>query len=113
MVKLEKESNLKSKRVNSDISNSSSFPSFDKEIEIQVNLYQDRQYSSNVQYHQKIGSNEFVPYVAEDLEIIRDKLLAIKSNTHSSNRQIKQTRDEQKLSSERRRISNDSVDFRK
>jgi hypothetical protein len=52
------------------------------------------------------------------MKIIRNKLLAIKSSTHSrenkySNRQIEQTRNEQRLSSERRNISDDTMEMEK
>jgi hypothetical protein len=56
MVKLDEETKLKPERINSNILNSSSLPSSDKEIEIQVYPYQDRQYDS-VQHQQKIGNN--------------------------------------------------------
>jgi hypothetical protein len=51
------------------------------------------------------------------MKIIRNKLLAIKSSTYSrgnkcSDRQIEQTGDERKLSSERRSISDDSVEIK-
>jgi hypothetical protein len=50
IVKLDEESNFKSKRINSNIPSSSSLSSSDKEIEIQVHPYQDEQYGSNVQH---------------------------------------------------------------
>jgi hypothetical protein len=83
MVKFNEDTNFKSERINSNIPSSSSLPSSDKEIEVQVNPYQDRKYSSNVQYQQKIGSTEFIPHVAEeDMKIIKEKLLVIKGSTH-------------------------------
>jgi hypothetical protein len=58
MIKLDEKTNFKLERINSNIPSFSSLPSSDKEIEIQVYPYQDIQYSSNVQYQQKIGSNK-------------------------------------------------------
>jgi hypothetical protein len=54
--------------------------------------------------------------VAEDMEIIKNKLLAIKSSTHSgenkcNDRQIEQTGDKRRLSPEKRSISNDSIEM--
>jgi hypothetical protein len=50
------------------------------------------------------------------MEIIRNKLLTIKSSPHSrknkcSDRQIKQTRDEQRLTPKRRSISDDTMEM--
>jgi hypothetical protein len=80
MVKLDEEPNFKSKRTNSNIPSSSSLPFSDKEIEIQVYPYQDKQYSSNVQYKQKIKNNKFIPHVAENIKIIKNKLFTIKNS---------------------------------
>jgi hypothetical protein len=112
MVKLDEKADFESKRIDSNLPSSSSLPSFDKEIKIQVHFNQDGQYSSDVQHQQKIRSNEFIPIVAEDMEIIRNKLLTIKSSPHSrknkcGDRQAKQTRNERGLSPKRRSISDD------
>jgi hypothetical protein len=53
MIKLYEETNIEPERINSNIPNSSSLPSSDKEIEIQINPYQDRQ-----QYTISTGNQE-------------------------------------------------------
>jgi hypothetical protein len=56
MVKLYEETNFESERDNSHLHSPSSFPSSDKEIEIQKYLDKNRQYSSDVQHQQKLGA---------------------------------------------------------
>jgi hypothetical protein len=75
----------------------------------------NRQYSSNVQYQQEIGSKEFILHIQENLEIIRKKLIDIKSSTYSrkdkcDNGQTKLSRNEQRLSSRRKSIPKNSKD---
>jgi hypothetical protein len=81
MVKFHEETYLESKRNNSNLLRTSSLSPYNKKVQIQKYNNKDRQYCSNVQYQQEIGSNEFIPNGKEDMEIIRKKLLDIKSSS--------------------------------
>jgi hypothetical protein len=43
----------------------------------------DRQHGSNIQYQQKIGSNDFAPHIKKNMKFIRERLFAIKGRTYS------------------------------
>jgi hypothetical protein len=110
MVKFYEKTDFESKRSNRYLPRISSLPPSDKEIEIQKYTDKNRQYSSNVQYQQKIGSEEFISHSKKDLEIIRKKLIDIKSSAYSrkdkcNNRQTKSTGNERRLSIKRKDIS--------
>jgi hypothetical protein len=86
-----------------------------KEIQIQNYYNKDGQYNSDVQHQQKIGGNEPLSYSKEDMEIVRKKLLNIKSSSYSredkcDNRQTESVRNEWGLSAEGRNISKNSED---
>jgi hypothetical protein len=116
MVKLYEETNIESKGDYSHPPSTSSPPPSVKEIEIQKYPDKNRQYSSDVQHQQKIRSEKPIPHSEKDMEIIREKLLNIKSSTYPrkdkcNNRQIKSTGDEHRLLSKQQNISKNSMDM--
>jgi hypothetical protein len=107
MVKFYEKTNLKPEGDNSSLLSTSSLPPSDKEIQIQKYNNKNGQYRSDVQHQQEIRGHESIPHSEKNMEIIRKKLLDIKSSTYPwenkcDNRQIKSIGNERRLSIKRK-----------